>query len=43
MQADRDYDIAIAKTPRADRNGKDIMEDKLGGGSGGKPDKRRTF
>lgn len=32
MQAAREYDIAIAKVPRTDRRGKDITEDKLGGG-----------
>lgn len=32
MQKEKDYDVAIAKIPRTDRNGNDITEDKLGGG-----------
>lgn len=32
MQENRDYDIAISKVPRKDKNGKDITGDKLGGG-----------
>lgn len=32
MQAAIEYDIAIAKIPRTDRSGKNITEDKLGGG-----------
>ena len=32
MQEDRDYDFAIAKIPRKDKNGNDITGDKLGGG-----------